>query len=73
MHFLSKLKTLCEYLGGSYEAEPGSEPRPPSARTGLLGPGLIASWWFRALWWSFLAASILLFCGQTSKFIYIDF
>ena len=27
----------------------------------------------RGLWWGLLAGGIILFCGQTSKFIYIDF
>ena len=34
---------------------------------------LTSAWWFRGLWWGILAGAILLFCGQTSKFIYIDF
>ena len=51
---------LCEYLGGSLD-----EPPP--------GVHWLASTWGRGLWWAVLAAAIILFCGQTSKFIYIDF
>ena len=61
MKYLDSFKMLCEYLGGS-----GDE----------LPPGLaiwLRSVWFRGLWWGMLAGAILLFCGQTSKFIYIDF
>jgi hypothetical protein len=34
---------------------------------------VLASPWFQGLWWGLLAGAILLFSGQTSKFIYIDF
>lgn len=47
------------YLGGSRDTAPPGFP--------LRGPV------WRGLWWGLLAGAILLFCGQTSKFIYIDF
>jgi hypothetical protein len=58
--FLSWFKNFFDYLGASRE-----EP-PPGA------PFLASSWWL-GLWWGLLIGLILLFCGQTSKFIYIDF
>jgi hypothetical protein len=57
---LRLLKDTCDYLGGSLE-------QPPAGFAFLASP-----WWF-GIWWGILAAFILLFCGQTSKFIYIDF
>jgi hypothetical protein len=57
---LSWIKHFFDYLGASRE-----EP-PPGV------PFLASSWW-PGLWWGLLAGLILLFCGQTSKFIYIDF
>ena len=60
MNALEKFKMLCEYLEGCRDEPP---------------PGLeaLASSWSRGLWWALLAGLILFFCGQTSKFIYIDF
>jgi hypothetical protein len=57
---LRLLKDVCDYLAGSIE-------RPPAGFRFLTSP-----WWY-GIWWGILAAFILLFCGQTSKFIYIDF
>jgi hypothetical protein len=55
------IKTVCEYLGGSRDIPPP-------------GLALLSSmWWWRGLWWGLLATAITVFCGQTSKFIYIDF
>jgi hypothetical protein len=51
------LKDFLDYLGGSRETPPA-------------GPAFVA---WRGLWWGLLAGLILLFCGQTSNFIYIDF
>lgn len=53
-------KDACDYLGGSRE-------EPPAGAVFLTSP-----WWL-GIWWGLLAGLILLFCGQTSKFIYIDF
>ena len=54
------LKDLLDYLGGSRETPPP-------------GASLAGNLWWRGLWWGFLIGAIALFCGQTSKFIYIDF
>src|SRR5579872_1994659 len=57
---LRLLKDICDYIGGSREEAPA-------------GYRLLTSPWLMGLWWGLLAGLILLFCGQTSKFIYIDF
>ncbi len=54
------LKHAFEYLGGCRDVPPPGLPVPPAA----------AVW---GLWWGVLACVIALFCGQASKFIYIDF
>lgn len=54
-----QLKAMLEYLGGVTDAPPdGSRPLSPLA----LG-----------LFWGLLVCAILVFSGQASKFIYIDF
>jgi len=60
MKTLHAFKTLCEFLQGSGET-------PPAILRNLSSPV------WRGLWWGLLAGAILLFSGQTSKFIYIDF
>lgn len=61
MKILSWLKTACEYLGGGRETPPA-------------GLDFLSSVWiWRGVWWGVLATVITIFCGQTSKFIYIDF
>ena len=57
---LDWLKHCCEYLQGAEDAPP----------PGLKVP-LTSVFW--GLWWALLLAVILIFSGQTSKFIYIDF
>jgi hypothetical protein len=57
---LSWVKNVFDYLGGSREEPPAGLP-------------LVASPWWLGLWWGLMIGLILLFCGQTSKFIYIDF
>ena len=57
---LELFKAVCEYLEGARE-------EPPPAFKKLASP------WILGLWWGLLAGAILLFSGQTSKFIYIDF
>ena len=57
---LLAFKNICDYIGASREDAPAGLP-------------LLASPWWFGLWWGLLAGLILLFCGQTSKFIYIDF
>ena len=60
MPVLSWLKHASEYLGGGRDCPPAGFP---------LSPG--SPLW--GLWWGALTALIVLFCGQSSKFIYIDF
>ena len=58
--FLSWFKNVFDYLGGSCEEPPEGMP-------------FLASPWWLGIWWGLMIGLILLFCGQTSKFIYIDF
>ena len=60
MNRLRQLREWLEYAGGAREELPPGFPR-----RGL--------WIVRAVWWVLLAGIIALFCGQTSRFIYIDF
>jgi hypothetical protein len=53
-------KHLLEYIGGEIDEPP----------RGLRLP-LGSPWW--GLWWGLLACAIMVFCGQASRFIYIDF
>ncbi|HEX4262907.1 MAG TPA: hypothetical protein VH597_01100 [Verrucomicrobiae bacterium] len=57
---LSWFKHVFDYLGGSRE-------KPPAGM-----PFLVSPLWL-GIWWGLMIGLILLFCGQTSKFIYIDF
>jgi hypothetical protein len=61
MNLLEQFKSLFEYIGGARDDAGEDAPR-----------FLRGSLW-RGLWWGILAGAILMFCGQTSKFIYIDF
>jgi hypothetical protein len=54
------LKQACEYMGG--ERDEGPPRFPLDVRSALWG-----------LWWGLLGCAIIAFCGQSSKFIYIDF
>jgi hypothetical protein len=60
MRTVIALKNLCEYFGGE------SDMPPIAGRFGLDSP----LW---GVWWGILGLIIALFCGQSSKFIYIDF
>lgn len=60
MNRIDWIKHTCEFLGGERDAPPAGFP---------LGVGS----WAWGLWWGSLAAIIAIFCGQSSKFIYIDF
>jgi len=57
---LLEIKHWLEYLGGATDQRPRGFPR----RGG---------WLLVALWWALLVCLIAAFCGQSSKFIYIDF
>ena len=57
---LAWIKHFFDYLGASQ-----NEPPP--------GAEFLASPIFLGVWWGLMIGLILLFCGQTSKFIYIDF
>ena len=74
MKTITWLKCSLEYLGGSREGPPPRElwAEGEEGRGSSEGRRFIASF-ARGLWWALLAAAIILFCGQTSKFIYIDF
>jgi hypothetical protein len=54
------LAAVCEYLGGERDDAPAGLPL-----------GLSSPWW--GLWWGILLCVIMVFAGQSSKFIYIDF
>ena len=51
-----------EILGGSRDRDAALDGKP-----------VRYSPWLRGVWWGLLVGGIILFCGQTSKFIYIDF
>jgi hypothetical protein len=51
---------LLEFLGGSRDEAPAGIRVLPKAV-------------FWGLWWGALSVVIYIFCGQSSKFIYIDF
>ena len=57
---MSWLRQACEYLGGERDEPPDGFRLPLSSA-------------FWGVWWTILAGAILLCCGQSSKFIYIDF
>ena len=60
MDTLRWLKLMMDYFGGA-------EDTPPSGlRLDLLS-------WMWGVWWAALTLVIALYCGQSSKFIYIDF
>jgi hypothetical protein len=54
------IKGAADYFAGADDAPPAGVRLTPSA-------------WTWALWWGMLTLVIALFCGQASKFIYIDF
>lgn len=57
---MKKILQYLEYLGGVTDVPPGS-----------LAPELAS--WLWGLWWGILSLAVYVFCGQSSKFIYIDF
>ena len=60
MDRLRWFKLAMDYLGGA-------EDEPPSGFSLDLGS------WMWGVWWAALTLVIAMFCGQTSRFIYIDF
>jgi hypothetical protein len=54
------LQDVFAYLGGRTDAPPR-----------LFQASLSSPFW--GLWWGILLVIALIFCGQSSKFIYIDF
>ena len=60
MNTLSWLKAVCVFLQGC-------DTPPPS------GAKHLNQAWLRGLWWGALLGVVILFCGQSSRFIYIDF
>lgn|SRR5690348_12335909 len=57
---LAWIKHVFDYLVGSLE-------EPPAGMQWMASPVWVG------IWWGLMIGLILLFCGQTSKFIYIDF
>ncbi|MHB1082737.1 MAG: hypothetical protein ACYC67_25310 [Prosthecobacter sp.] len=57
---MKKIIHWCEYLGGATDEPPCGFPQ-----------GL--SWLILGAWWALLVVLIVTCCGQSSKFIYIDF
>lgn len=55
------LKQVLDYLGGAADNPPGDSPQ------------FLTSPIFLGVWWGALIILVVLFSGQTSKFIYIDF
>lgn len=60
MKTLQRIKLLLEYLGGLGDEAPMRVPA-------WLAP------WLWGMWWTLLTMFVVFFCGQSSKFIYIDF
>ncbi len=61
MRLLSFLKATLEFLGGSLDQRPFPSPR------------WLPGWLGYGVWWAVLSVVIMIFCGQVSRFIYIDF
>lgn len=60
MQLMLAIKLFLEYLGGAETTRPSKLAPPLSS-------------WMWGLWWTLLATAIIFFCGQASKFIYVDF
>ena len=60
MNVILWMAKFLEFLGGSQDQAPSELPR--------VSPVL-----FWGVWWGLLSIVIYVFCGQSSKFIYIDF
>ena len=57
---LTWLKHLFEFMGGEREHGPNGFPLDTKSV-------------FWGIWWGAMAGVVFIFCGQASKFIYIDF
>lgn len=55
------LKQVIDYLGGAADNPPDDAPQ------------FLTDPIFLGIWWGVLIIIVVLFSGQTSKFIYIDF
>jgi hypothetical protein len=60
MNALRWIRDVADYLGGCADAPPPGVP-------------IAAASWVWALWWGALTLLIVMFCGQATKFIYVDF
>jgi hypothetical protein len=60
MNIVMWITQLLEFLGGSRDEAPARFPALPE-------------FIFWGIWWGTLSIVIYIFCGQSSKFIYIDF
>ena len=60
MALLLTIKCWFEYFGGAATDRPSKWVPPLSS-------------WMWGVWWTLLATAIIFFCGQASKFIYVDF
>jgi hypothetical protein len=63
MNYLQFLQNLCHFISGRTDSLGDAK--------GEKSPLLSSPLW--GLWWGILLIIALIFCGQSSKFIYIDF
>lgn len=61
MQTLIRFKRVLDYLSGAADFPPDGSPR------------FLTHPVFLGIWWAILIVLVVLFSGQTSKFIYIDF
>ena len=79
MNFFHYFRCLAEYAEGCFDETSlkarlrGTPIESLQGDEDLTGKTVRMGWICRGLWWGVLAALIILFSGQTSKFIYIDF
>ena len=65
--FVSRISAIFSWIKNFFDYLGASREEPPPGATFLASPLWLG------IWWGVLIGLILLFCGQTSKFIYIDF
>jgi hypothetical protein len=79
MKFFHYFRCLAEYAEGCFDESSiaarlrGAAIESLQGDEDLTGKRIGLGWVWHGIWWGVLAALILLFSGQTSKFIYIDF